>query len=153
MLHQQVSVNNTTTTSHHLTERFHWHWLSRYSFSGEISTCLKILFDIKINSPLPTGNRVENLSPAMGRGIDSRNRVWNWVAKLYRLAGRYDNPMPTWFLAPIAGLKLPSQKSYSRVIRKRNYDICVFTPVRTKGWLQKSNFILTYICTFYVNTG
>ncbi len=37
--------------------------------------------------------RVENLSPAMGRGIDSRNQVWNWVAKLHRLAGRYDNPM------------------------------------------------------------
>ncbi len=53
--------------------------------------------------------RVENLSPAMGRGIDSRNRVWNWVAKLHRLAGRYDNPMPTWFLAPMAGLKLPTQ--------------------------------------------
>jgi hypothetical protein len=45
----------------------------------------------------------------MGRGIDSRNRVWNWVAKLHRLAGQYDNPMPTWFLAPIAGLKLPTQ--------------------------------------------
>jgi hypothetical protein len=44
----------------------------------------------------------------MGRGIDSRNRVWNWVAKLHRLASRYDNPMPTWFLAPIAGLKLPT---------------------------------------------
>ncbi len=29
---------------------------------------------------------VVNLSPAMGRGIDSRNRVWNWVAKLHRLA-------------------------------------------------------------------
>jgi hypothetical protein len=55
--------------------------------------------------------RAENLSPAMGRGINSsRNRVWNWVAKLHRLAGRYDNPMPTWFLAPIAVLKLPTQK-------------------------------------------
>ncbi len=30
------------------------------------------------------------------------------MAKLHRLAGRYDNPMPTWFLAPIAGLKLPT---------------------------------------------
>ncbi len=30
----------------------------------------------------------------IGRGIDSRNRVWNWVAKLHRLAGRYDNPVP-----------------------------------------------------------
>jgi hypothetical protein len=48
------------------------------------------------------------LSPDMGRGIDSRNRVWNWVAKLQRLAGLYDNPMPTWFLAPIAGLKFSS---------------------------------------------
>ncbi len=53
--------------------------------------------------------RVENFSPVMGRGIDSRNRVWNWVAKLHSLAGRYNNPMPTWFLAPIAGLKLPTQ--------------------------------------------
>jgi hypothetical protein len=42
----------------------------------------------------------------MGRGIDSRNRVWNWLAKLYRMAGRYDNPMPTWFLAPISGTKV-----------------------------------------------
>ncbi len=51
--------------------------------------------------------RVRNLSPAMRRGINSRNRVWNWVAKLHRLGGRYDNPMPIWFLAPIGGLKLP----------------------------------------------
>ncbi len=48
--------------------------------------------------------RVGILSPAMGRGIDSRNRVWNLVAKLDRLAGRYDNSTPTWFLAPIDGL-------------------------------------------------
>ncbi len=41
----------------------------------------------------------------MGRGVDSRNRFWNWEAKLHGLVGRYDNPMPTWFLAPIAGLK------------------------------------------------
>jgi hypothetical protein len=53
--------------------------------------------------------RVENLRPAMGRGINSRNRVWNWLAKLHRLAGQYDNPMRTWFLALIAGLKLPTQ--------------------------------------------
>ncbi len=46
---------------------------------------------------------IENLSPAMNWGVDSRNRVWNWVAKLQRLAGRYDNPMPMWFLAPISG--------------------------------------------------
>ncbi len=44
----------------------------------------------------------------MGRRINSRNRAWNWIAKLHRLAGRYDNPMPTWFLAPITGLKLPT---------------------------------------------
>ncbi len=49
--------------------------------------------------------RVGIFSPAMRRGIDSRNRVWKWVVKLHRLADRYDNPMPTWFLAPIAGLK------------------------------------------------
>jgi hypothetical protein len=56
--------------------------------------------------------RVGNLSPAMGRGLDSRNLVWNRVAKLHRLAGRYyDNLMPTWFLAPIAGPKLPTQVS------------------------------------------
>ncbi len=55
--------------------------------------------------------RAENLSPAMGRGIDSRNQVWNWVAKLHRLSGRYDNPMPTWFLAPIAGLIYRNRKA------------------------------------------
>ncbi len=51
---------------------------------------------------LYTVYRVGNLSPAMGRGISSRNRVWNWVAKLH------DNHMPTWFPNPIAGLRLPS---------------------------------------------
>ncbi len=52
--------------------------------------------------------RVGNLSPTMGRGMDSRNRAWNWVAKLHRLAGLYYNPMPTGFLAPTAGPKLPT---------------------------------------------
>jgi hypothetical protein len=41
--------------------------------------------------------RVGIVSPAMGRGIDSWNRVWNWEAKLHRLAGRYYNTMPTGF--------------------------------------------------------
>ncbi len=31
------------------------------------------------------------------------------ISKLHRLAGRYDNPVPTWFLAPKAGFKLPTQ--------------------------------------------
>ncbi len=44
-------------------------------------------------------NWVGNLSPAMGQGIDSRNRVWYRVAKLHRLAGRYNNP---YFLVPIS---------------------------------------------------
>jgi hypothetical protein len=57
------------------------------------------------------------LSPAMRRGIDSRNRVWNWVAKLHMLAGRYDNPMPTWFLAHTAWLKLPAQDSKATSMR------------------------------------
>jgi hypothetical protein len=35
------------------------------------------------------------------------------VAKLHRLAGRYDNHMPTWFLAPKTGLKLPSQTAWT----------------------------------------
>jgi hypothetical protein len=58
-----------------------------------------------------------NWSPAKGRGIDSRNRVWKWVAKQHRLAGRYDNPMPTWFLALIAGQKLPTQNSFVSNLR------------------------------------
>ncbi len=56
----------------------------------------------------PSPCRVRNLSLAMGRGIDSRNRVWIWVAKLHKLVARYDNPMSTWFLACIAGLLVPS---------------------------------------------
>jgi hypothetical protein len=30
-------------------------------------------------------------------------------ARLYSLAGRYDNPIPTWFPAPIDCLKIPAQ--------------------------------------------
>ncbi len=29
------------------------------------------------------------------------------------LAGRYDNPIPTWFLAPIDCLKIPAQATQS----------------------------------------
>ncbi len=66
------------------------------------------------NLPLPNlwmELRVGILSPAVGREIDSRNRVSNWVAKLHRLAGRYDNPVPIWFLATLAGFtsKLPTR--------------------------------------------
>jgi hypothetical protein len=76
--------------------------------------------DTALTSPHPQC-RVGNWSPAMGRGTDSRNRVWNWVAKLHRLAGRYDNPMPTWFLAPIAGLKLSTLEFFNNLsIRARN---------------------------------
>ncbi len=77
----------------------------------------------------------------MGRGIDSRNRVLNWVAKLHRLAGRYDNPMPTWFLVPIGGLKLPS-------MRHDHYctDICIYvrvfsTKIHFKGRSRKISSI------------
>ncbi len=56
-------------------------------------------------------------STAIRRGIDSRNRVWNWVAKLHRLAGRCENPMSTWFVAPIAGFKLPTQRPYLDIFK------------------------------------
>ncbi len=29
---------------------------------------------------------------------------------------QYDNPMPTWFLAPIAGLKLPTQDPITGIL-------------------------------------
>jgi hypothetical protein len=32
---------------------------------------------LRVQLVVPTADRAENLSPAMGRGIDSRNRVWN----------------------------------------------------------------------------
>ncbi len=50
--------------------------------------------------PVHSESEFRNLSPAMEPGIGSRMRVWNLVDKLHKLAGRYDNPMPTRFLAP-----------------------------------------------------
>jgi hypothetical protein len=51
------------------------------------------------------------------RNLKSRYGARNWFqepslelsSQAHRLAGRYNNRMPTWFLAPIAGLKLPAQ--------------------------------------------
>ncbi len=63
--------------------------------------------------PIRIRIRIRIRNPA---GIDSRNQVWNWVAKLHRQAGRYDNPMPTWFLAPIVGLKLPTQTCHCHML-------------------------------------
>ncbi len=80
-------------------------------------TVMSSLNDISTNQ---LGNRVVVrrvgfwigiLSPAMRRGIGSRNWVLDCVAKLHWLAGLYDNPMPTLFRAPIAGLKLPALES------------------------------------------
>jgi hypothetical protein len=76
--------------------------------------------------------RVENLNPAMGRGINSKNWVWNWVGKLHCWTGRHDNPMPTWFLAHIAGVKLPTLASafWNQMVKKGSG--------RTLHWLQQS---------------
>ncbi len=52
---------------------------------------------------------VENLRPALGRGIDSRNRVWNWTAKLYIGWRAYAYLV---HIAPKAGLKLPKLISF-----------------------------------------
>jgi hypothetical protein len=90
-------------------------WSRKRKLNGEIACVfLHLLLVAKTEASIFASTLVDSeswvgiLSPAMGRGIDSRNRVWNWVAKLHWLAGRYDNPMPTWFLVPIAGLKLPA---------------------------------------------
>jgi hypothetical protein len=48
--------------------------------------------------PLNESAESEIKVPLWGRGIDSRNRVWNWVANLHRLAGRYDNPIPMYLV-------------------------------------------------------
>jgi hypothetical protein len=43
-------------------------------------------------------------------GVESIPRTKSGIEKpSYILAGWYDDPMPAWFLAPIAGLKLPTQ--------------------------------------------
>ncbi len=42
--------------------------------------------------------------------MEPRNRFQGTnSASLCSLAGRYDNPIPTWFLVPIDGLKIPDQ--------------------------------------------
>ncbi len=90
-------IKKTSIFFHGINAEFQWP--SMFSYDD---------FCAFLNWISPTWSWVENWSPTMGRGINSRNRVWNWVGKLDRLAGRYDNHMPTWFLAPIVGLKLPT---------------------------------------------
>ncbi len=63
--------------------------------------------------PIPVGQLSRKLKSRYG----ARNRFQEpgmelstgSPATVQRLAGRYDNPMPTWFLVFIAGLKLPTQ--------------------------------------------
>jgi hypothetical protein len=59
----------------------------------------------------------------MGRGIDFRNGVWNWVAKLHRLAGRYDSPMSPWFLAPISDTGLTLNKEVFKMLHDSEYIV------------------------------
>jgi hypothetical protein len=43
-------------------------------------------------------------------------------ASLCSLAGRYDNPIPPWFLAPIDFLKIPAQLPPPPHANKKNID-------------------------------
>ncbi len=56
--------------------------------------------------------QVKQLSRKLKSRYGARNRFrepsLELVAKQHRLAGQYDNPVPTWFLDPIAGLMLPT---------------------------------------------
>jgi hypothetical protein len=54
--------------------------------------------------------RVGNLSPAIF-GEESIPGTESGIDQpdLHRLVGRYDKHIPTWFLSPMAGLKLPTQ--------------------------------------------
>ncbi len=60
---------------------------------------------------------IESLCPAFSAEIlkqsGARNRIGTELsslpARLYSLAGRYDNPIPTRFLAPIDCYKIPAQ--------------------------------------------
>jgi hypothetical protein len=60
---------------------------------------------------------------------------------IHRLAGQYENPMPIWFLAPIAGLKLPTlyttQSSKCLYINlphlKYKYDKNLYLPMILSG--------------------
>ncbi len=66
-----------------------------------------------------------NLEQSMG----ARNRVVVRSASLCSQAGRYDNPMPIWFLALITGLKLPtpvpSLASMCSLLRKSSHSCLV----------------------------
>jgi hypothetical protein len=47
--------------------------------------------------------------------MEPRNRFQGMNSvSLCSLAGRYDNPIPTWFLAPIDCLKIPAQRLHSQ---------------------------------------
>jgi hypothetical protein len=56
-------------------------------------------------------------------------------ARLHSLAGRYDNHIPTWFLAPIECLKIPAQatkaggidslESIAGLLKSYTFGLCV----------------------------
>jgi hypothetical protein len=51
---------------------------------------------------------------------ESKNRFQGFNFANYSLTGRYDNPLPTQFLAPIDRLKIPAQltKTYRRLTKQ-----------------------------------
>jgi hypothetical protein len=53
-------------------------------------------------------NQSRKLKSRYGARIRFQEPSLTLVAKLHRLAGRYENLMPTWFLAPMAELKFPT---------------------------------------------
>ncbi len=116
------NLENNVLSSLHKSSR-NWARICKHLRSPEIDSKESIppTYVAWRNRFLEIASWVENLSPAMGRGIDFRNKFWNWVANLHRLAGRCDNPMPTWFLTPIAGLKLPIMSS----LNVYKFELCL----------------------------
>ncbi len=83
----------------------------------------------------------------MGLGIHSRNRVWNWAAKLHRVAVRYDNPMSTRFsVPPIAGLKF---RSLSKSEISEDYYYVVVQKTRPACYTSAGHFMFNIIRKFF----
>ncbi len=76
------------------------------------------------------------LKTRFGARNQFQDRVWNWVAKLHRLAGQYDNPMPS----PHSGTKVTDTEKLINTAnvmftaKKRQYLISLRYPYSTENY-------------------
>ncbi len=96
----------------------------------------------------------ESQSPYFSMFMEPRNRFQGMKsASLFSLAGRYDNPIPTRFLAPVDCLKIPAQASIFWSVGPHKWNILLPSGLFYSSFALSGPFLFRIIMVLPRNGG